>query len=402
MRSIIILKGLIKSEKIKWVEDEGLSDFLLDINNLRSLFFKPEYKGDGGYLVHSYDDLIYSNYMSAICSKASTGTMMVIDMENESTIIVEQLARIFGYTIFYKIFPAPSDYVNNNKKYQDKRYQPKSKGQLKSELDQFKSLCVSNKIETFHEVNYYWNSMSEIRELQENSKILHVSDLHSHWSILQDHLPCLNDFELTIFHGDYIDGPEKGGSRKIMDNIIKSNKDNVYYLEGNHEQRLRKYLGWKILKSADRKIAASCIYNLIPDIFLTTTAKEFEDLGTLESWDYLDAMNNKLREYVIYKVRGETYINTHCGIRWMEQLSPKYIGSLVNSNKNIERVDEAFAKNFAKDGFRSIHAHCYYPSGFNPTKYKGVINLDPENENCVNYFINDNSKLNKVICIEEQ
>jgi len=64
--------------------------------------------------------------------------------------------------------------------------------------------------------------------------------------------------------------------------------------------------------------------------------------------------------------------------------------------------DEAFAKNFAKDGFRSIHAHCYYPSGFNPTKYKGVINLDPENENCVNYFINDNSKLNKVICIEEQ
>jgi hypothetical protein len=404
MRSFVVLKGLVKEDKRNWVLKEGLSSFFLDIDNLRSLYFKPDYKGDRDYLVNSFDELVYSRFIEVVCTKASTGTLIVVDMENESTAILEQLARIFGYTVFYKVFPIPQDYVTKNRKYSDLRYIPHSRVDLKKEVGNFLSQSLENKnlITTYKNLEKYWSKRDETIKLEVTDKVLHVSDLHSHFNAMSSGIPPTSDYSLTVFHGDYIDGPVVGGSRKVMESILLCDKENVRYLEGNHELRLRKYLGWKVLKAADRKIAASCIYNSIPDQFLKTTAKEFETLSSVEAWAWIDEMNRKLKEYVIYKRGKNTYICTHCGIRWIEQLSPKFVGNLINSNKNIERVDEAFTKNYVRDKFYSIHAHCYYPSGFNPTKYSNVVNLDPEDENKVNYYVSEHKKNNKIVCLREE
>lgn len=404
MRSFVILKGLVKEEKRNWILKEGLSSFFLDIDNLRSLYFKPDYKGDRDYLVNSFDELVYSRFIEVVCTKASTGTLIVVDMEDESTAILEQLARIFGYTVFYKVFPIPQDYVTKNRKYSDLRYIQYGRAELKKDVNKFLSQSLENKnlITTYKSLENYWNKREEVIKLEVTDRVLHISDLHSHFPIMSTKLPLLSDFRLAIFHGDYIDGPVRGGSRKIVEKILISNLENVRYLEGNHELRLRKYLGWKVLKAGGRKIAASCIYNSIPEQFLTTTAKEFETLSSVEAWAWIDEMNRKFKEYIIYERRKNTYICTHCGIRWVEQLSPKFVGNLINSNKNIERVDEAFAKNYARDKFYSIHAHCYYPSGFNPTKYDRVVNLDPEDENKVNYYISEHKKNSKVVCLKEE
>ena len=103
-------------------------------------------------------------------------------------------------------------------------------------------------------------------------------------------------------------------------------------------------------------------------------------------------------------IRGEripTYVHTVV-LDGSSNLSPKFVGNLINSNKNIERVDEAFTKNYVRDKFYSIHAHCYYPSGFNPTKYSNVVNLDPEDENKVNYYVSEHKKNNKIVCLREE
>jgi len=135
MRSFVILKGLVKEEKRNWILKEGLSSFFLDIDNLRSLYFKPDYKGDRDYLVNSFDELVYSRFIEVVCTKASTGTLIVVDMEDESTAILEQLARIFGYTVFYKVFPIPQDYVTKNRKYSDLRYIQHGRAELKKDVN---------------------------------------------------------------------------------------------------------------------------------------------------------------------------------------------------------------------------------------------------------------------------
>ena len=42
MKSLIILKGVAKTEKLRWVEREGLKNFFLDIDVLKKLYSSPE------------------------------------------------------------------------------------------------------------------------------------------------------------------------------------------------------------------------------------------------------------------------------------------------------------------------------------------------------------------------
>ena len=56
MKSLIILKGLAKLKKLRWVEKEGLQNFFLDLDTLKKLYSKPELTTPfKGILCNSYD-----------------------------------------------------------------------------------------------------------------------------------------------------------------------------------------------------------------------------------------------------------------------------------------------------------------------------------------------------------
>ena len=111
MRSLIILKGLVKSDKQNWVKREGLMNFFLDIDYIKKLFYRPDYKGSKEFLTRSFDDVVYKVFLQALCSRLSTGTLVVIDIDNDSVSSIEDLAFIFGYTVFYHVESTPYDYV---------------------------------------------------------------------------------------------------------------------------------------------------------------------------------------------------------------------------------------------------------------------------------------------------
>ena len=67
----------------------------------------------------------------------------------------------------------------------------------------------------------------------------------------------------------------------------------------------------------------------------------------------------------------------------------------------MDRVDEAFEKNYAPNEYYSIHGHCHY-SDFEYQKYDHVINIDPFDENQVNYFENKPNKNIEVCAIEQE
>ena len=402
MKSLIILKGLAKTEKLKWVHDEKLENYYLDGDIVRKLYSTPELiKPTIDVLSRSQSSLVYSRFIEILLLRLCRGNLVVVDLAMESTSGIELLATIFGYQVFYKVFPIPQDYLSEPKKYNLPCYQSKKKFEVEKDVRQFLNLQFSGKeiINNYRDIVKFWRDYG-ILELKESDRILHISDLHSNYSLLSNIDLQTPDF--CIFHGDYIDGIEVGGSKKLIRKIISDKSGKYIFLEGNHEIRLRKYLGWLSLKSTSSKTTISNqLYQTIPEDFLETTAKEFEGFSPSDAWKWLTELNNKLLTHVILKRNQTTYICTHAGIRYLEQISPKHVGSLIYGSRDMDSYDREFSQRYSDKNIISIHAHCKYPTGWNPIKYNNVVNLDPEDESEIVYIENNNNKNKFKPCLEK-
>lgn len=392
MRTLIILKGIAKTEKDSWVRKSRLDDFYVDINVLKRAYSYPEPKGAQGevYLGRSFIDVVYLEYLRILCFRLSKGCLVVTDPENEGTALLEKLALTFGYKVFYKVFGVPQDFLSKPNKYNLPYYPKKTREELSKMVNSFLSHDYSEKtlINKYSDVRRYWvrNSGSAIN-LKGDSKVIHVSDLHSNWTTINNYLSGLEySPDLIVFHGDYVDGPEQGGSRKLMDWMI-SEKDNPgkVWIEGNHELRVRKFLGAKVLKayssSGNRRDYSKLLLDTLPKDFMETTAKEFEGLTSKQALEYLESMNTVLKTFVIVKSNGREYICTHGGLKYLSQISPELIGNVLYGNRDIQEYDKVFTKiseRSGKDNLWSIHGHCYYPDSPEVSEvYRRVVNLDP-------------------------
>lgn len=401
MKTLIILKGIAKTEKRKWVDHEGLMDFFIDIDVIRRLYCSPELVTPfKGVLTKSFGDTVYSEFLLVMVTRMSKGCMVVVDPENESLKVLENLAIIFGYTVFYKIFPVPKDYLRNPRKYNLPFYSQKRRDDLESEVVGFINMQFPGRItiNTYGEVEEYWEHFCRthnyIKLGKKSHPVLHISDIHSNYSLYQQ-LPNPRSYECRIFHGDYIDGPEMGGSRKMMDEVLGKTKGRVFWLEGNHELRLRKHLGAIMLSAGrgNRKLQ-EILSNSLPDEYTETTAKEFEDLDPIQAREYLTRMNSVLRVFAIVETPKLRYICTHSGFKYIEQISPKYIGNVIYGNRDINRYDRDFSSHTKKTKYWSVHAHCKYHGDWDPRLFSNVVNLDPPSNEEIVFAEQQNNQWN--------
>lgn len=397
MKSLIILKGLAKTEKIKWVKSEKLENYYLDVSVFKKLYSSPELlRPEIEVLNKSHGNLIHQRFMEALIIKLSKGCLVIVDLDDEPVVSVETLALIHGYTVFYCIQPIPQDYCNCPRKYCLPWQVFKKKEELENDVKNFLNLQLTDKlvINKYSDLLDYWEKAETVIRIKSKSSILHISDLHSNWTMWKD-IISTTQAKLIIHHGDYIDGPEEGGSKKLISEILRDSEDSGrYWLEGNHEIRLRRYLGWLVLTAAGNKTIAEIIYSYIPKEFLETTANEFSKLTPKEARKWLVELNNKLKTHVIVVRDEKSYICTHTGIKLIEQLSPKHIGNVIYGNRDIDKQDKEFAARNKETGYISVHAHCKYPQGWNTCKYDNVINLDPEDESKVVVFENNKNNSN--------
>lgn len=384
MKTLIILKGVAKTEKLRWIEKEGLKNFFLDIDVIRKLYSSPELLVPFKEVLNkSYGDTVYSEFLKVFITKLSKGCLIVLDPENECLKVFESLAFIFGYTVFYVYQNIPKDYVKNQKAYSLSYYPEKRKDELKREVVGHLDFNEEGKIiiKKYRDVELYWEKKCERENWisGKNKKVLHVSDIHSNFSLFKL-LPSFKDYDFTIFHGDYIDGPEERGSREMINEIIrKGNKSGIIWLEGNHELRLRKQLGLIMLNVGGRnKEVRELLYESIPTDYFKTTYKEFMDLTPEQAKAYLERLNRILKLFVIVDCGKIKYICTHSGLKYIEQISPKFIGNVIYGNRDMNRVDKEFSNHTKGSGWWSVHAHCKYYNDWETHKYRNVVNLDPQ------------------------
>lgn len=384
MKSLIILKGLDINAKHKWVKDENLENYFLDLDTIRQLYSMPDLQYPGKEVLReSFGNLVRKNYLEILITRMGKGCLVVVDSWNEvSNSILETLALIFGYTVFYVVWNIPQDYLGKPKNYVPPSYQIPKREELEKDVANFLNLQMTDKnvVTSFSDVLRYWKNNEPVYKSNfEKDTILHVSDLHSNFSLYKK-LPRFKNYKYVVFHGDYIDGPEQGGSRELMRLAKNGMGKNVIWLEGNHELRLRKYLGCNLLKGDARDV----LEKSVPKEFLETTAQEFSALDIEQSRNYLKAMNENLKMYAIIQDQRNTYICTHSGLTLPGILDPRYIGNVIYGNREMIRIDKKFNE-FAKNtNLISVHAHCKYNT-WNPFMFKKVVNIDPKDENQIIY-----------------
>lgn len=394
MRSLIILKGLVKDEKLNWVKNEKLENYFIDIDLIRKIYAIPELLYPGREILNkSFSDLVYRRFIEVICTRMSKGGLVVIDSENEANNFLETVALIFGYTIFYVVQDIPEDYTTNGKKYTRSYYQTKKKSELEHDISSFSMFPIVDNmvIKSYSDVLDYWKKKNKALTPAIDSKILHVSDLHSNFTLFNK-LPSFKIFGLVIFYGDYIDGPEVGGSRKLTDHILKNKNKNkkFVWLEGNHELRLRKYLGYLMLKDGNtKKELKEYLLRTLPEDFLNTTANEYNDLDNNQARVYLEKINSKLGMFSYLIMNKNKYICSHAGIKYIDQLDPRYIGTLVYGSRDMNRFDREFSEVNKNNNIWSVHAHCQYPDSWEVFRFPKVVNLDPPTEKEIVYAEQD-------------
>lgn len=414
MKTLIVLKGLVKRDKLEWVKKQGLELFFLDYSSVRNLYSAPELlTPDKNILNFSYSDTVHKRFLEVLSFRMSKGCLIVLDIENLTYAVVETLAEIFGYKVFWVVNKIPNDYLKNIHLYTDPMFPQKSKLEYKKDVLNYNNSVTrinsTDRITSYSQVEHYWENVKQqhnISVLEDYDTILHVSDIHSNYEIYKNIEPELDNVELGIVYGDYIDGPVSGGSRVMLDYVLNDRHSNIVWLEGNHESRLRKYLGARFFEGIGKTTISEILMRGVPSDFIEKTATEFSDLTPEEGLEYIRRMNKKLRLFHIISIpqKKTEYICTHSGFRYLDQLTPKFIGNVVYGSRNMEKIDRTFSEKVGKQtGKWSIHAHCKYPV-WQVNKYPYVMNIDPLDDSEVVKMTQtkDSWEVCKLIGIKEQ
>lgn len=371
MRCLIILKGSDDVKKEDWIKDENLENYYIEINTFYKLYSTPELVSPGVERVgRSFSNLVFQRFYEALILRLGKGGLVVVNLGNDTIKNVEKLAKIHGYQVFYKVFDQSGEDISAD----------------------------SIIIDTYSDLLDWWDREEFILPVRSKDGILHISDIHSNVTLWRK---IINDnrknHKYLVCHGDYIDGPEEGGSYKMIEAIVGSNNPNWFWLEGNHELRLRRYLGWKMFGLGGSKVISDILFSLVPEDFLDTTGKEFEHLTFSGAQSLLVSLNKKLKTHIVLSDEKSIYICTHAGIRFIEQLNPKNIGSVIYGDHYVDKQDQEFSKLYQESSIISIHAHCKYMPFWNPKKYLKVLNIDPIDESEVVFLSNKKNRLNYVV-----
>lgn len=350
MKTLLLIKGLSKPQIKSWIKEQGLEKHYLDFASYQNFYSQYEWDSPGKIITKfSYSDLVVKRFIEVLNLKMTKGHMIVLDTDSIGIKTVKALSTVYGYTVFSKSLDIPSDYINNYTYYSEgEQYEEKKVGE---KIKQFLSQNpVGIKVNDFNDIFQYFINHETVIELSNKDTALFVSDLHSNYSLYRklsrEHASC------TILLGDYIDGLEKGGSKKLIEQIGKD--ENSIWIEGNHEISLRKYLGSIIYPDLLKEFYEKTAYS----DFKEKTQEEFAYLekDPNKAVDLLGRLNKYLVEYVFLKLPEKTIVCSHCGIRNIQQLDPCYISSVVYGSHGYSDInDSIFSKTLIGIFIQSMH-----------------------------------------------
>lgn len=178
-------------------------------------------------------------------------------------------------------------------------------------------------------------------------EVIFIGDIHGSWDALKKVLPAdnkLNESTLYVFLGDLFD---RGIQNYEIAKFFKEHVDdpNVVIIEGNHEERLVKYVSGSGIQGRD-----------FPD-----TIKQIKDGGFTEEQmvRIFKRIVRRMQPMLWFKHNGKAYVATHAGIT-NPSIDPRVSRILLEPEETFTRGAGGYNFNFDKQSlvkFNNIHGH---------------------------------------------
>ena len=347
---LLLLRGLPASGKSTFIEQNNLQDYTISSDMFRTLLGSNELEVDGKFRISmSVSQARWSVLYEVLEKRFSIGAFTVLDATNIKGADIQKaykLARSYRYRVYCVDFTD----VSAEECIKRDANRPEHKQVGRKVIERMNQSLQNNKVPAGIKVIKPSEWLTETRyrteDVSQYKKIHHIGDIHGCYTALKNYLTeDLNDDELYIFIGDYIDrGIENVDCIKFMASICE--RPNVVLLEGNHEKYLKAYINDEDVKAND---------------FQNITRVEFDNYGKSEMKSYCKKVYNKLRQCYIYKWNGKIVLCTHGGLsRLPGNLSLINSYQMINGvgfYKDMLEVNKSFAEqNWDKEVYQ-VHGH---------------------------------------------
>lgn len=343
--TLVALKGLPGSGKTHFLKTKGLDVYTVSPDQIRYLIAAPQQNEDGEYRVYnSFEKQVEKMVFEIVEKRLQRGELTIIDATNTKLTYwnkYKQLAEKYKSELICLDF----SHIDLETAKKQNKMRPEFKQVEDFVIEKFHEQMKIFQFPTDIKVikpeewdkKFIWN----IRDLSNYKKVHHFGDIHGCFEPLNEFLKDgLKDDEFYIFVGDYVDrGIQNAEVLNFMFTIM--NRENVVFLEGNHEVHLRNWSNNAPAKSKE---------------FQRHTKTELEQKNV--SRKLARYFCKKLEKAIYYQYKGKKVLVTHGGIvkvpdNLLTLSSEQMIRGVGNYNTN---VDQLFTEK-NKGEIYQIHGH---------------------------------------------
>lgn len=372
MRKLVILRGAMGCGKSTFIKEHHLENFTLSSDQIRLMFNSPQMNINYGEEIPQFNNKkVWELLYFILEERMKKGEFTIIDAVHatgDSLSIYKKLVQKYRYRLYIIDFtniPKEEVYKRNimREKYKvvpeysiDRVYKAFSKEKIPSS---FKII----KPEEFDDI-----IKNTPKDFNKYDRVHVIGDIHGCYSTLKKHFDHnINQNDAYIFIGDYFDrGIENYDTFKYLINLM--NNENMFFLMGNHEDKLYKY---------------ACDDEFQMDYDIQNTIKEFEK-NNLKKSEIRGFIKN-LSQISFIKFGEFFYLITHGGIPYIPKLSLDFYSTnsfLYGVDKYDTNIDQLYHEYMKKEDEKiyQIHGHRNFDR-IKYNDYKYSLNLEGDIEN---------------------
>lgn len=348
MRVLLLLRGSPGCGKSTWIEQNGLKQYTLCADDIRMMCSSPFLTVSGEESINqSNDTVVWSTLFKLLEIRMQNGEFTVIDATNSKTVEMNRYKELCGqykyrmYCVDFTDVPIEVAKERNRNREELKRVPDIA-------IDKMYARFATQKIPSGitvlkpDELDKVWMKKFD---LSNYTRIHVIGDIHGCYTALKEYFDInggIKDDEFYIFLGDYIDrGIENAEVVRFMLDVYE--KQNVQFLEGNHERWLWIWANGGICQSKE--------FELITKSQLENAKVSKKDVRQFY---------RRLGQCAYFDYKGNTYLVTHGGLstlpKNMTTVSTAQMIKGVGNYNDFEAVENAFVENTPENCYQ-IHGH---------------------------------------------
>lgn len=372
MRKLVVLRGAMGCGKSTFIKRYQLERFTLSSDQIRLMFNAPQININYSEEIPQFNNKRVWELLHMILEeRMKKGEFTIIDAVhayNDEFTIYKKLAEKYRYRLYIL------DFTDISKEEVYKRNQNREKYKIvpKEAIDKVYKVFAKEKISSAFKIikpeNFEKIIDNNLKNFDIYDKVHVIGDLHGCYSALEQYLEenPINKNDAYIFVGDYFDrGIQNFKTFKLLNEL--SNKENMIFLMGNHEDKLYKY---------------ACSDEFKMDYDIKNTIKEFEDNNIQKS--QIRGFIKKLSQLSYIKFGENTFLITHGGVPYIPELpmtfysTNSFIYGVDKYDVNIDKLYNDFMMKQDEKIFQ-IHGHRnFYKIKYDQYKYS--LNLEGDIE----------------------